>query len=110
MAIFMSRDDHHYHYTHRTAKARVMWASDDYVLVRECQRLLFDGSCVPGYEAALVFSHDTHAPPDDVIDQMMEAAGSCIHREDLEVVTHTSEIFIKCIYCLHKLYEVVPCL
>ena len=72
-----------------TGKARVIWKDDTYVLARECQRLLFDGSCVPGYEAVLVFSHFKQPPPDDVIDHMMQAAGGCFQREDLEVIHHT---------------------
>lgn len=75
----------------RVGKARVIWTNGEYRLVRECQRLQFDGSCVAGYEAVVVFAHHRHAPADDVIDAMMAAAGDCFHREDLELVNHDCE-------------------
>lgn len=73
------------------AKSRTLWQNDDFHLVRECQRILFDGSCVPGYDAVVVFSHSRSPPPGDVIDEMMAAVGDCFNRDDLEVLSQQRE-------------------
>ena len=82
-------------------KSRTIWTDGNYNLVYECHRVLFDGSCVPGYDALVLFAHAPNHPPEVVLDQIraVAEAGQCFDFNDLEYVAHErKEIFVDFIF------------